>query len=501
VSANVSRFLVLAAAAVLALPAQGRTPSVAIGQERRLASAQAAFEKLSRDAKRRRFRDPWVAVIRELEAVVRLDPSGPRAAEARLAAARAREELWRASRSKADGASAVDAYRKVDEKAPGTTTAAQALAAAASLARALGSKAEVDSICKRITARYAAATVPSCAVAPPKADPKVTPTSAAAAPSGKPVDADADEEAPDALQALAETTRSEAEEAQALHEPDAPEAPPASTVTSADADGDEEEARPEAAETARHIRKTLLAKTSVPLSAQLGMKARRVVIDAGHGGKDTGALGKRGVREKDVSLAIAKRLEKRLRALGFEVVQTRTDDRYVSLDDRARIANEAKGDLFLSIHCNSARRRNLGGIETWTLNVAANRYAARLSAFENAGSAARLSDLRLILADLAKKADTTEARELARSVQAQLVRTVRARVGPVRDHGVKQALFYVLLGTKMPSILVETAFLSNADEEKRLKSARYQEATAEAIARGVKDYLDGRKRLARAGVP
>jgi N-acetylmuramoyl-L-alanine amidase len=109
-----------------------------------------------------------------------------------------------------------------------------------------------------------------------------------------------------------------------------------------------------------------------------------------------------------------------------------------------------------------------------------------------------VSDLRLILADLAKKADATDARELAQAVQSSMVRTVRTHVGPVRDHGVKQALFYVLLGAKMPSILVETAFLSNAEEEARLKSGKYQEATAEAIARGVKDFLDSRQRLARA---
>jgi N-acetylmuramoyl-L-alanine amidase len=137
-------------------------------------------------------------------------------------------------------------------------------------------------------------------------------------------------------------------------------------------------------------------------------------------------------------------------------------------------------------------------VETWTLNVASDRYAARLAAFENAEAERTVSDLRLILADLATKANASDARELAQSVQSSLVRTLRSRIGRMPDHGVKQALFYVLLGTHMPSILVETAFISNPAEEARLRSARFQEGTAEAIARGVKDFVDSRRRLARA---
>jgi len=221
-------------------------------------------------------------------------------------------------------------------------------------------------------------------------------------------------------------------------------------------------------------------------------------IDAGHGGRDTGAVGAQGVREKDLALAIAKKVAPRLTALGFQVVMTRKSDVFVSLDERTRIANEARADLFVSIHCNAARRRKLAGVETWTLNVASDRYAARLAAFENAEAERTVSDLRLILADLATRANATDARDLAQAVQSSLVRTLRSRVGPVRDHGVKQALFYVLLGTRMPSILVETGFISNPAEEARLKSARFQDGTAEAIARGVKDFVDSRRRLARA---
>jgi N-acetylmuramoyl-L-alanine amidase len=239
-------------------------------------------------------------------------------------------------------------------------------------------------------------------------------------------------------------------------------------------------------------------KAPASVAAQLGLKMRRVVIDPGHGGRDTGAIGPRGVREKDVALSIARLLAERLRALGFTVVLTRTDDMYVSLDERTRIANEARADLFVSVHCNAARSRKLTGVETWTLNVASDRYAARLATFENAEAERTVSDLRLILADLATRANTSDAHELAQSVQGSLVRTLRSRVGRVGDHGVKHALFYVLLGARMPAILVETGFVSNPVEESRLRSRKYQAATADAIARGVKEFVDGRQRLARA---
>src|SRR5207253_173507 len=236
----------------------------------------------------------------------------------------------------------------------------------------------------------------------------------------------------------------------------------------------EPEDAPARAAKAREIRSTALG-SGTSIASQLGLKVRRVVVDAGHGGRDTGAVGAHGVREKDLALAIAKKVAARLTALGFQVMMTRKGDAFLSLDERTRIANEAHADLFVSIHCNAARRRKLAGVETWTLNVASDRYAARLASFENADADRTLSDLRLILADLATRANATDARELAQSVQSSLARNLRARAGRVEDHGVKQALFYVLLGTRMPAILVETGFISNPSEEKRLRSRHYQE--------------------------
>jgi N-acetylmuramoyl-L-alanine amidase len=222
-----------------------------------------------------------------------------------------------------------------------------------------------------------------------------------------------------------------------------------------------------------------------------------VVIDAGHGGHDTGAIGRRGTREKDVTLSIARRVSELLADRGLEVILTRDEDSFVSLEDRARIANEAKGDLFISIHCNAASDRRIRGVETFTLNVASDRYSIRLAARENAQSEKSLSDLQFILADLATRAHTEESERLAERVQKSVVASLSREYPGIEDHGTKQALFYVLLGAKMPAILVETSFLSHLEEEKRLASRAYQSDLAEAIASGVQGFLEDRHRMAR----
>jgi N-acetylmuramoyl-L-alanine amidase len=233
------------------------------------------------------------------------------------------------------------------------------------------------------------------------------------------------------------------------------------------------------------------------LAEQLGLKVRRVVIDPGHGGHDTGAIGKEGTREKDVALAIAKKLAGELREKGLEVVLTREDDRFIRLEDRAKFANTEHGDLFISVHCNAAANRKLRGVETYTLNTSANRYSIRLAARENASSEKGISDLQFILADLATKANTEESSRLAEQVQRSLVSGLSRKYDGIKDLGHKEALFYVLLGVKMPAILVETSFLSNLEEEERLASGEYQAEVAKAIAHGVEAFLGDRNRVAK----
>jgi N-acetylmuramoyl-L-alanine amidase len=225
---------------------------------------------------------------------------------------------------------------------------------------------------------------------------------------------------------------------------------------------------------------------------------RRIVVDAGHGGHDPGAIGPRRIREKDVTLAMAKRLAKRLQAAGFQVVLTRKDDRYLRLEDRTAVANTAKGDLFVSIHANAHPRRSRSGVETYFLNTAGDRYAARLAARENGLDLDEEGgpEVTRILTDLGAQWSAGASHRLARMVQREVTSGVRSHVGDVRDLGVKSALFYVLLGARMPAVLVETGFISNRDEERRLDSARYQEEVASGIARAVTSFARSGDRVA-----
>lgn len=230
-----------------------------------------------------------------------------------------------------------------------------------------------------------------------------------------------------------------------------------------------------------------------------GAPIRRIVVDAGHGGHDPGAIGPRRVREKDVTLAMARRLAKKLRAAGFEVVLTRDADRFMALEERTAIANTARGDLFVSIHANAHPQRNRSGVETYFLNVADGRYAARLAARENGFTLdGTETEAARILTDLDANASAGASRRLAHLVQREVCGGVRARVGEVRDLGVKSALFYVLVGARMPAVLVETAFVSNRVEEQRLASVRYQEEIASGIARAVVGFARADARVAAA---
>jgi N-acetylmuramoyl-L-alanine amidase len=243
---------------------------------------------------------------------------------------------------------------------------------------------------------------------------------------------------------------------------------------------------------------------------------RKVVIDPGHGGKDTGARGKQDLLEKDVNLEIATKLGKELEKLGIKVVYTRTDDRFVSLEQRSSIANRSRADLFISIHANSNKSKRIHGIETYYLNTSSGRYASRLALRENGkGEAPDVdpidddanwvselplgalgADIRLLLADLAMRSATVESKRVAGYVQSSLIGSLRKDYDGVEDLGVKHALFAVLLGVRMPSILIETGFVTHPKESERLDNAAYQAKVAKAIARGVEKFVDERQQLA-----
>ena len=217
----------------------------------------------------------------------------------------------------------------------------------------------------------------------------------------------------------------------------------------------------------------------------LGLKLGKVVIDPGHGGHDTGTRGPGGYLEKDLVLDVARRLGKLIESrLGSEVVFTRSDDTFIPLEERTRIANEHKADLFLSIHANSSPVRTTSGVETYYLNFTTDKTALDVAARENAASQHSIYDLRDLVDKIARKDKTEESRAFAEKVQLSLTRFWRRTSSRSRDRGVRQAPFVVLIGASMPSVLAEIGFLSNAHDESLMKKALYRQKIAEALFKG-----------------
>lgn len=227
------------------------------------------------------------------------------------------------------------------------------------------------------------------------------------------------------------------------------------------------------------------------LAQQLGLGIKRIVVDPGHGGHDPGAIGYRGMKEKDVVLDVGKRLRKILtEELGVEVIMTRDTDIFIPLEERTAIANTSGADLFVSLHCNASRNKKAGGIETYSLNFATDEESMRLAAKENATSMKNISDLQAILNDLMLNSKVNESSKLARYVQNSLLDILFDNGDRPKDRGVKQAPFYVLVGAQMPSILVEMSFITNKEEARKLSDEKFQRTVAESIADGVRKYSE-----------
>ena len=217
---------------------------------------------------------------------------------------------------------------------------------------------------------------------------------------------------------------------------------------------------------------------------------KTIVIDAGHGGKDPGAVGYRGTKEKDIALDVAKRLEKKLtKNMDIKVVMTRDEDVFLRLSERTKIANENNGSLFISIHTNAAEDRRASGFETFLIGLNKNEYAAKVAARENAvlelegKSGQELTGEDLIQATIAQAAFASSSETFADMVQKEIKKRVQSR-----DRGVKQAGFVVLARASMPNVLVELGFISNPAEEKKLRSPQYRDQLATAIYRAVQQY-------------
>ncbi len=216
----------------------------------------------------------------------------------------------------------------------------------------------------------------------------------------------------------------------------------------------------------------------------------RIVIDPGHGGDDPGAIGPTGLKEKDVTLRIAKMLKARLNAAGNpHVFLTRHKDIYVSLKKRTAIANAKNADIFISIHTNGHSDPSVSGVETYYLDNTTDRAAIRLAAFENASVGHSLTDVQRILMALRRNSNVLESNALAHAIQDSLVKALSKKFKGVNDNGAKANLFYVLLGAEMPSVLVEVSYITNPREEARLRDEQYLGVVVEGIYGVVKGYL------------
>jgi N-acetylmuramoyl-L-alanine amidase len=226
------------------------------------------------------------------------------------------------------------------------------------------------------------------------------------------------------------------------------------------------------------------------MARQLGLGVRTIVLDPGHGGSDPGCIGKSGLQEKvitlDVSLALKKMLVERA---GLNVILARESDIMVPLESRTVIANQKRADLFVSIHVNAHRDRKREGVETFFLNFSPDPAVVELAAQENATSTKNIGQMKEIIQKIAKNSKVDESRDLAERIQKNLLQALSAANPKIKDLGVRGAPFWVLIGSEMPSVLVEISHLSNTGEEARLKTARYRELAVLGIYNGIMEYI------------
>jgi N-acetylmuramoyl-L-alanine amidase len=228
------------------------------------------------------------------------------------------------------------------------------------------------------------------------------------------------------------------------------------------------------------------------LTRARGLKINRIVIDAGHGGHDTGTIGPHGLMEKDLCLDVALKLGKEIeeKLPGADVIYTRKDDTFIPLEQRTAIANEAKADLFISVHANSSHDQAARGIETYYLNFATSEESMEVASRENALSQESLHDLQDIIKKIARNEKVEESKELANDIQDSLTHRLQLVNQNERNRGVKKAPFVVLIGANMPSVLSEISFISNPNDEKLLRKTDQRQRVADGLYRGIASYLE-----------
>jgi N-acetylmuramoyl-L-alanine amidase len=239
-----------------------------------------------------------------------------------------------------------------------------------------------------------------------------------------------------------------------------------------------------------------LARTPKPLDSgytmarQLGLGIRTIVIDPGHGGLDPGCIGKKGVQEKDVVLDISLKLKNLLSThKDLQVILTRESDIYVALEDRPVIANQKKADLFVSIHANASFNRKRSGVETFFLNFSPDASVNEIAARENATSTKNISEMKSIIMKIVQNSKLLESKDVAEKINRDLLKSLLVKHPGVKDLGVKGGPFWVLIGSDMPSVLVEVSHLSNPAEEALLITQAYEDLIAKGIYDGIMEYI------------
>jgi len=226
------------------------------------------------------------------------------------------------------------------------------------------------------------------------------------------------------------------------------------------------------------------------MARQLGLGVRTIVLDPGHGGRDPGCIGKSGLEEKVITLDVALALKKMLvEKGGLNVILTRESDITVPLETLPVIANQKRADLFVSIHVNAHRDRKREGVETFFLNFSPDPAVVELAARENATSSKNIGQMKDIILKIAQNSKIDESRNLAERIQKNLLQSLAVSNPKIKDLGVRGAPFYVLVGSEMPSVLVEISHLSNPGEEARLKTTRYRELAVQGIYNGIMEYV------------
>ena len=235
-----------------------------------------------------------------------------------------------------------------------------------------------------------------------------------------------------------------------------------------------------------------VARSSVGIQGGGQRTVARIVLDPGHGGWDRGAHGPKGIEEKEVALDIAHRVAPVLEAQGIQVLLTRDDDRFISLEERTGRANAFGADLFVSIHCNASEGRVRRGVEAYILDTNRDEIAARVAARENATTQAATSELASILSSMTMADGARRSRRLAQLLLRASTTALQSKYGDAVNGGLHAAGFYVLVGARMPAVLFETSYISNAIDEQRLASAEYRQLFADAIVNAVRAYREGR---------